>query len=109
MNEFLNRSLARYAEVLEIRKGELRDCNGELTSLSENLDACMEAWYSDLSPIEVIDSTSHHVRTAAYILPCPNLHPIPYENLERLIKQSAEQIGLRVCQLASNAAIYEHP
>jgi hypothetical protein len=93
MNDLLTRSLTYFAKILGSRKAELRDCNGELKGLSESLDSYVGAWYSGKPPIEDTDP-----RTASYILHCPELHPLPYENLERLIKQRPPYVGLNVGQ-----------
>jgi hypothetical protein len=93
MSSLLDHFLTRLATTLEMRKEELRDCNGEVTALAESLDKYMEAWFAGQAPptTSIDDATKR-----AFILPCPELHPIPYANLEKLIKQSSGQVGLMV-------------
>jgi hypothetical protein len=97
MSQFLNESLLFLARTLESRKEELRDCNGEMSDLSDSLDKYMDAWYSDMSSISLTNGDSRHARRTAYIVPCPNLHPIPYDILKGLIEHSDGKVGLEVC------------
>jgi hypothetical protein len=97
MRQFLDESLARLAKALEYRKEELRDCNRELSDISDSLDDYMDAWYSDTSSIRSTNGSSRHTRRTAYIVPCPKLHPIPYDILKGLIEHSAGKVGLTVC------------
>lgn len=92
----LNESLVHLAKVLKNRKEELRDCNGELYNLSKGLEARMDAWCSEERPIEDTESTSHAAPKTIYILPCPNVHPIRYKHLEKLIEHSGGDAGLKV-------------
>jgi hypothetical protein len=98
MIQFLDESLGCLARALESRKEELQDCNGELSDLSESLDNYMDAWYSDnISSIRFANGSSRHARRTAYIVHCPNLHPIPDDILKGLIEDSAGKTGLTVC------------
>jgi hypothetical protein len=97
MSQFLDESLPFLAITLESRKEELRDCNGEMSDLSDSLDDYMDAWYSEMSSISLANSDSRHTRRTAYIVPCPNLHPIPYDILKGLIEHSDGKVGLEVC------------
>src|SRR6266487_850128 len=94
MGQFLDESLASLAIALESRKEELRDCNGELSDLSDTLDHYMDTWYSEISSIPFGNRGSGHARRTAYIVPCPELHPIPYHILKGLIEHSAGKVGL---------------
>lgn len=96
MSPLLDESLVSLAAVLESRKEELRDCNGELRDLSESLDDYMDGWYSDTSSIRLADGGSRRARRQAYIVPCEKLHPIPYDILNGLIEHSAGKVGLKV-------------
>jgi hypothetical protein len=95
--QFLDESLKCLAMALKSRKEELRNCNGELSDLSDSLDNYMDAWYSDISSIRLANGGSRHARRTAYIVPCPELHPIPYDILRGLIESSAGKVGLKVC------------
>jgi hypothetical protein len=97
MFQFLDESLKCLAMALESRKEELRNCNGELSDLSDSLDNYMDAWYSDTSSIRLTNGGSRHARRTAYIVPCPEVHPIPYDILRGLIESSAGKVGLKVC------------
>src|SRR5947207_8278299 len=96
MSQFFDESLPFLATTLESRKEELRDCNGEMSDLSDSLDNYMDAWYSDMSSIGPTNSDSRNARRTAYIVPCPNLHPIPYDILKGLIEHSDGRVGLEV-------------
>ena len=96
MSEFLDESLVRLAEKLENRKEELRDCNGELSDLSNELDKYLDAWYLDISSLTFANGSSRHSWRTPYIVPCPSLHPIPYDTLKGLIEHSAGKVGLMV-------------
>lgn len=95
--QLLEESLVRLTKILEYRKEELRDCNRELSDISDSLDDCMNAWYSDISSIKFTSDDSRHARSTAFIVPCPNLHPIPYDILRGLIEHSPGKVGLTVC------------
>lgn len=97
MSQFLDEWLPFLATTLESRKEELRDCNGEMSDLSDSLDDYMDAWYSEMSSISLTNNDSLHARRTAYIVPCPNLHPIPYDILKGLIEHSDGKVGLEVC------------
>ena len=97
MSQFLDESLPFLATTLESRQEELRDCNGEMGDLSDSLDNYMDAWYADVSSISLTNGDSRNARRTAYIVPCPNLHPIPYDILKGLIEHSDGKVGLEVC------------
>jgi hypothetical protein len=97
MIHFLERSLNSFEVVLRTRQEELLYCNGELGNISDQLNQYMNAWYLNASEIKERDSNSSKPRTNAYIVPCPNVHPIPEDMLESLIEQSSGKIGLKVC------------
>ena len=82
--------------MLESRKEDLQDCNGEMSDLADKLDHHMDAWYSEASSISLSDSNSRDARRNAYILDCPDLHPIPYDTLKGLIEHSDGKVGLEV-------------
>ncbi|KAH0565199.1 hypothetical protein GP486_001415, partial [Trichoglossum hirsutum] len=90
----LDESLVSLAAALSSRKEELRDCNGELRDLSKSLDDYIDDWYSDASSIGPPDHDSRSARREAYIIPCEKLHPIPYDTLNGLIKDSERKVGL---------------
>jgi hypothetical protein len=92
----LDESLVSLAAALDLRKEELRDCNGELRDLSESLDGYMNDWYLGTSSIAPPDRASRYARRESYIVPCKELHPIPYDILNGLIKDSAGKVGLEV-------------
>ena len=96
MSEFLDQSLPLLANTLKSRKEDLWDCNGEISDLSDRLDEHIDAWYSERSSISLMNNDSRHARRSAYIVLCPNLHPIPYDILKGLIEHSDGKIGLEV-------------
>jgi hypothetical protein len=75
---------------------KLRDCNRELSNLSDKLDECVEDWCEGVSPADSTGSSSLNPRGATYILPCPGVHPISYSNLRILIENSLRKTGLEV-------------
>ena len=97
MSGFLDEPLALLASSLDARKEDLRDCNGEMSELSDRFAEFMDAWYSERSSDAALtDSKSLHAEGTAYIIPCPDLHPIPYNILKKLIEDSDGKIGLEV-------------
>jgi len=105
LSQFLDDALARLAKTLEYRKEDLRDCNGDLSDISESLDNYMDAWFSDIPSVKFTNGSSHSVRGTAYIVHCPKLHPISYDVLKGLIEHSTGKVGLTVCIHSPSAFI----
>ena len=102
IQDTLTQSIHDFLKMLDLRKQAHYDCNGDLQELVNVYFRAThtDIWYPNDSGSTASDYLGDEIsQEAFYIVNCPKLHAISYNELSALVTESPRETGKKVCSV----------